>query len=179
MSNWKLTRSEPLVQSPWVRIEKNSYRIHDQREIADYYVIRRSPFVLVVAQYGENVLLVRQYRPATNKLYLAVPAGYIEDGEEVITAARRELFEETGCEGSEFRVIGTLDPLPGYICSQASIVFCSCHARPNVQDVDGEVLGVESHPWLTVTNMILSGTIDEMQTVSALLLAKEWLVSAE
>lgn len=178
MRRWELIGSERLIKSPWVSIEKNSYRINEERTITDYYVFRRSPFVLVVAQHDENVLLVRQYRPATDRFYLAVPAGYIENGEEVIAAAYRELLEETGSKGTEFTIIGTLDPLPGYIHSQASIVWCRCVTPPNGQRGNGEVLAVESHSWSTVAKMILSGTIDEMQTASALLLAKEWLSSS-
>jgi ADP-ribose pyrophosphatase len=177
MERWHLTASEQLVKSPWLSLERNSYKIAGDRTISDYYILRRKPFVLIIAQYNENVLLVRQYRPATDKFYLAVPAGFIDEGEEITTAARRELLEETGAEGTDFRVIGTLDPLPGYINSQASIVWCRCLTPPDVTKCDEEVESTETFPWTEVTKMIMSGAINEMQAVSALLLAKEWLES--
>lgn len=175
MTRWRLSSSEQMLANEWLTVERNSYDTNCAGAITDYYIVRRRPFVLVIAEADQGILLVRQYRPATEKAYLAVPAGYIEANEDVLPAARRELLEETSAEGTGLTLIGSLDPLPGYISSRASVVYCRCGTPPSREDVDEEVLGVECCPWVAVRKMILSGEIDEMQTVAALLMAKEWL----
>src|SRR5947209_1578638 len=117
MNRWRKTHSEYLLQAPWLTIERNAYEMPG-KEISDYYVIRRKPFVLIVAETSEGILLVRQYRPATDKYYLCLPAGYVEAGEPVLAAAARELREETGAEARDCSILGTLDPLPGFLESQ-------------------------------------------------------------
>src|SRR5258708_6986696 len=110
--------SEPPLDSRRLQGKRN--RHHDgARERDDYYVVQRSDFVLVYAvDPAGNVLLVRQYRPATEEFYLALPAGYVGPGESPVTAGARELLEETGVSGSDWSEIGQLDPLPGYIRSR-------------------------------------------------------------
>ena len=118
------------VTTRWLDVLRNRYRTTG-REIADYFVVRRSDFVLVLAvDDDDNMLLVRQYRPATDGFYIALPAGYIEPGETAIEAGRRELFEETGITGSGWRHVGKLDPLPGYVKSRAHVVRCNVSVLP-------------------------------------------------
>lgn len=51
--------------------------------------------VVPITAEGELVL-IRQFRPALNRLVVELPAGLVNPGEEPLEAARRELVEETG-----------------------------------------------------------------------------------
>ena len=55
--------------------------------------------VIIYSLYGEKrdkVVLVRQYRYATDDYSYEFPAGLVEKGEDFHEAAKRELYEETG-----------------------------------------------------------------------------------
>ena len=54
--------------------------------------------VLAVTEDG-RVVLVREFRPGLEVELCELPGGAIEDGEDAIAAARRELLEETGFAG--------------------------------------------------------------------------------
>ncbi|MEW6599982.1 MAG: NUDIX hydrolase [Nitrospirota bacterium] len=51
--------------------------------------------VIPVTSSGE-LILIRQFRPVLNGYVIELPAGLIDTGEDVLSAARRELIEETG-----------------------------------------------------------------------------------
>ena len=56
--------------------------------------------VLLVMDDGK-ILLIEQEQPGKDTL-VCVPGGRIEEGEDILEAAKRELLEETGYEAAEF-----------------------------------------------------------------------------
>lgn len=54
---------------------------------------------------NEEVVVIRQYRPAIDDYLYELPAGMVDIGEEIEVAAKRELFEETGLECIDYSVI--------------------------------------------------------------------------
>jgi 8-oxo-dGTP pyrophosphatase MutT (NUDIX family) len=173
---WKLLSSEPVLESRWLQVKRNSY--HDgARVLDDYYVVERSDFVLVHAiDPAGNVLLVRQYRPATEEFYLALPAGYIGTDESPVTAGARELLEETGVIGTDWSDVGHLDPLPGYIRSRAYVVRCAVPPL-DAAALEGAGDALEANTTLAMhrdelRRRIAANELREMQLVAAFLLVE-------
>ncbi len=174
MTPWELDRSETVLSNKWIEVLRNWYRINGN--LRDYYIVNRQGFVLVVAHdNADRLVLVRQYRPATDRFYISLPAGYIEPDEEPEDAARRELREETGASAANWQRVGELHPLPGYVCSPAFVFRCeldeSSGKSPDTID-DGEIAAVLRVPRIQVLDMIISGEIKEMQAVAAILLSE-------
>lgn len=177
MQPWQLLRSEVALSSPWLTVKRNHYQTADGRLLDDFYIVKRRPFVLVVARLQDQLLLVRQYRPATEQFYLALPAGYIEEGEQPETAAQRELLEETGLTAVSATWIGELHPLPGYLNSPAHVVLCEVVDIDTLEFDRAEIDDVAIVAWDEAPGMILSGHINEMQAVAAILLAREFVAA--
>ncbi len=175
MKKWRLLKSDPVLSTRWLTVFKNQYEITAGQVIDDYYIIRRDDFVLIVALKDDKLIMVRQYRPATDRFYLGLPAGFLRPGESPEAGAKRELLEETGFPATECRLIGELDPIPGYLQSKAFVFLCQVSAA-NTGTFDQleieEVLEVE---WEEALRMILRGEITEIPAIAALLLAKEIL----
>lgn len=175
MKKWHLTQSEKVLYTPWLSVYKNNYRLPNGTEIDDYYVIKRSDFVLVVPVISNKLILVRQYRPATDQFYLALPAGYLHENESPEMAAQRELEEETGATANSGKLIGELHPLSGYIQSKAFVVLCDIQIWDKAHSDEVEISEVVELDWATTLEMIMNGRINEMQAVAAILMAKEYL----
>ena len=174
---WTLRDREVVISTPWLQVEKNRYS-RDGHDLDDYYILRRSGFVVVIAvDDDDSVVLVREYRAATDETYLAFPAGYIEPGERPLQAAERELREETGATGRHWRALGRLDPLPGYIDSAAHVFRCDLASHDVearvAEAATGERLEVISLTRTAVRAAIVAGEMKEMQAVAAFLLADE------
>ena len=88
--------------------------VHRDGKITPYYVSSRAreidqlkavthqnkpDGVILYGVYGEEkdkVVLIRQYRYPLGGYVYEFPAGLVEDGEDMLEAAKREMFEETG-----------------------------------------------------------------------------------
>ncbi|HBR13939.1 MAG TPA: hypothetical protein DD723_00115 [Candidatus Omnitrophica bacterium] len=84
-----------MVEGEYIRLVKKGEWEYVERNNCSGVVI-----VVAVTREG-NVLFVEQYRPPVDRIVIEFPAGLVDDFESakketVITAAKRELFEETG-----------------------------------------------------------------------------------
>jgi 8-oxo-dGTP diphosphatase len=66
--------------------------------------------VVVLAGTGEDrrVLLIQRGNPPFRGSW-AIPGGFVEEGEQVVDAAPRELAEETGLQVGELELLGVYD----------------------------------------------------------------------
>jgi 8-oxo-dGTP pyrophosphatase MutT (NUDIX family) len=89
------------------------FRLPTGREIADYWISEYPPWVNVVAvTTDDHLVLVRQFRPGIGAVHYEIPAGTVEQGEDVEAAARRELLEETGFGHGRWSVLTRLSANP-------------------------------------------------------------------
>lgn len=97
--------------------------------------------VVVVGYFGEKLLLCREFRMGVNHFVYNLPAGHMDEGEDVELCARRELYEETGLAIT--RIIKVLPPsygAPDLSDSSAWVVFA---------DVEGEISDhTEADEWI-------------------------------
>jgi 8-oxo-dGTP pyrophosphatase MutT (NUDIX family) len=98
---------------PWLVLRRQRFRLPNGREIADYWISEYPPWVNVVAvTQDDRVVLLRQYRPGIAAVYYEIPAGVVDAGEDVESAAKRELREETGFGGGRWTVLSRLSANP-------------------------------------------------------------------
>jgi len=78
-------------------------------------VLETRDWVNVVARTAEGrIVAVRQFRFGVERVTLELPGGVIEEGEEPLAAAVRELREETGYVAREWRHLGRVEPNPAF-----------------------------------------------------------------
>ncbi|NWF63834.1 MAG: NUDIX hydrolase [Chloroflexi bacterium] len=116
--------------TPWKILESRyihpRFRI-DKVELANGVVFEPVVFEFrnwanVVALTKNNeVVLVRQYRHGVKELSLEFPGGIVDDAEDPLEGARRELMEETGYSAGEIIEVGRIYPNPAI---QHNTLFC-------------------------------------------------------
>jgi 8-oxo-dGTP pyrophosphatase MutT (NUDIX family) len=67
---------------------------------------------IVALTKNREVVMVKQYRHGVCESLLEFPGGVVEEGEEPLDGARRELLEETGYSASQWIQIGQFYPNP-------------------------------------------------------------------
>ena len=118
----------------------------------------------------DNILLVRQYRYATGKELLEIPAGGIDPGEDVIAAVRREMGEETGFSPKTIKRLGGFYSSPGF-CTEYLHLFLATDLVPNrLKAEDTEDITVVKVKPDKVEDLIASEAIGDYKSVAGLLM---------
>jgi ADP-ribose pyrophosphatase len=89
-----------------------------EREIVEH----PGAVTIVAVDADANVILVRQLREPARKRLLELPAGTLEQGEEPLASAKRELEEETGLTGGAWEQGPSFWTTPGF-CRELMHLF--------------------------------------------------------
>ena len=101
--DWKTLKSEYLFKRPWLTARCDTCQLPDGRINDEYYVLEYPTWVHVLALTKEgDMVIIRQYRHGLGRTCFEIVAGCVEEGEDPLVAAQRELLEETGYSGGEW-----------------------------------------------------------------------------
>ncbi len=93
-----LTKEEILYSGDFINLIREVYSLPNNRTITREKIVKnggKDSVIIVATDSNGNYILTFQTR-INDKIIAEFPSGYIEDGEGVIEAAKRELKEETG-----------------------------------------------------------------------------------
>jgi ADP-ribose pyrophosphatase len=105
--------SEPVLEARWITVRRHRYQPDLGRDPIEYYVTETADIALVVPiTRRRRFVLVRQWKLPIERWSLEFPAGAIASGPPLANA-RRELVEETGFAGGQWRKLGSVFPDTG------------------------------------------------------------------
>jgi ADP-ribose diphosphatase len=133
-----------MAVKPWKVLESSYFRPRfriDKCELGNGNLLDATIFefrswanIVALTKTGE-VVMVRQYRHGIRDVLLEFPGGVVEDGEDPLVGARRELQEETGYTSSNIVPIGKLYPNPAL---QTNTLYC--YLALDAEKVSGQSL---------------------------------------
>lgn len=92
-----MNNKQTVFQTEWFSIEQESFDHIESLKGKPYYRINSPDGVIIFAMTEtDEIILVKQFRPALNQYTLEFPSGFINELESPQEAAARELYEETG-----------------------------------------------------------------------------------
>jgi ADP-ribose pyrophosphatase len=136
-------------------------------------VVRHSGSVVILAvdetSHTARVLLERQYRHAAGKFLYELPAGRIDEGENELKAAKRELLEETGYSARSWKRVLHFWASPGFVAEVMSIYLARDLRRGAAQPEDDEVIEINMFSLEKAVAMVMNGTIQDAKTIAGIL----------
>ncbi len=151
----------------------------DKAEIADGSVVDR---VVVEHPGGVGIALededgkfffVSQWRYAQSEVTLEYPAGKREAGEDDLNTAKREIVEEVGYEGTDWKYLGLMYPTPAYDSETIGMYYAKKGEYKGQHLDSDENINVSKYTLDEITDMIVDGKIHDAKTIGMTFLVKE------
>lgn len=164
----KTLHSETVFQGRFLKI------IRDQVEMSDGKIGHReyinhpgAAAVIPVLDSGE-ILLVEQYRHASGKVFLELPAGKRDHDESPEVTAVRELAEETGYTASKMEYLTVIHPVIGY-GNEEIYIYKATGLREGQQKLDhGELLNLRKFTSEQLKEKVKNREITDVKTLVGL-----------
>ena len=159
------TRDDKLLLDSWLKVYQRNIQGRDYDILDNYSAVT----ALIINEYQE-VLLVKQYRPAIMTITCELPAGCLDNQNETPAAAMvRELREETNLDIDQFllqRLLSYYSAL-GHSASENTIYYAKILKKQLKQNdvVDEDVLSAFWMPLAEFEQHIRQGNIRDSKTI--------------
>ena len=125
--------SETVWEGRIAVVRRERWREEDGEEV-EREVVAHPGAVAVVAHDGERLYMVTQPREAVGEQsLLELPAGKLEDGEDVLETAKRELAEEIGKAAASWKRLTSFYTSPGFADEEVHVYLAT-----DLSDAEGE-----------------------------------------
>ncbi|HEX6133741.1 MAG TPA: NUDIX hydrolase [Longimicrobiales bacterium] len=166
---WEPVATELMADYDVFRVRRHVMKSPRTGGIRAFHVVDVPMCVHVIPFTADGrVILVEQFRPGVQKLSLEFPAGVVEEREEPVAAALRELEEETGYRAESAELIGDFDPDPAIQSNAISVIVVrGCVPDGCTNQDDGEDVEVRVVDEADIDELILGGRIRHAASISA------------
>lgn len=132
----------------------------------------RGAVIIVPVLDSESFLLVNEYVVGFDRYELSLPKGLVQEGENVIAAANRELMEETGYCASRLVKIHTLSLAAGFMCYETDVILAANLSPRSLPGDEPEALEKVTCSWRELDEIVASGRITDARSIAALYVAR-------
>jgi ADP-ribose pyrophosphatase len=165
----KLSYDGPLFRVFTDEIRENGRKLRRD-------VIRHSGSVVILALDDSKnkrdplVVMELQYRHAAGRYLLEVPAGKLEEDEDALAGAKRELLEETGFRAKKWRKMVRYFASPGFLGEWMQVFVAESLTAGDAKPEYDEQIDVRMIPLSELLRMIEQGKIQDGKTLISVML---------
>ncbi len=167
----KTLDEQEIYKGKIINVVKQKVKLPNGKE--SFREIVKHPGAVAILAYKDKntVFLVNQFRKAIDKNILEIPAGKIENGEDIKDSAIRELEEETGYKAGNMEYLGKIVTSPGFTNEYIYIYRATnlYKGREGIQDED-EFIDLLEVNIEKLKEYIKSGEVIDGKTISAVMM---------
>jgi ADP-ribose pyrophosphatase len=152
----------------FIKVRKDHARLPDGSISAREYIQHPGAVAMLALLDNGKLVMERQYRYAPQREFIEIPAGKIDNQEDILLTAQRELLEETGYVASEWLHLTTTWPCIGYADERIEYFLARSLEHKGRQLDDGEFLEVFELSLEEALDWVRQGRINDSKTIVGL-----------
>ncbi len=170
-----LISSETIASGGMLTVKRDQVRLPNGQQSQREYILHPGAVVIVPILPNGNILLERQFRYPLHQTFIELPAGKIDQGEDILLTGQRELIEETGYSAIEWIKLGHQHPCIGYSNEVIYMYLARGLTAGTHQRDQDEHLELFEVSIKEAQRMVKMSEITDGKTIVALFFAAEYL----
>lgn len=166
-----------VAQSRLFQVEALDLRFSngEERQFERLTGADRGAVMIVAMPDPEHVLLIREYAAGFEDYVLTLPKGLVDPGEDIVTAANRELMEECGMGAHYLEPLAELSLAPNYMRHRMQVLLATDLYPKRLPGDEPEPLIVETHALEELPALLMREDFHEARAIAALYIARDKL----
>ena len=165
----KQVSSENVFDGVLLHVYKDKIELPNGHNSVREYIKHQGAVCVVPVTDKMEDIAVKQYRYPIGRVTIEIPAGKLDAGEEPLTAAKRELSEETGVECADIEYMGGLYPSVAYTDEIIHMYVAKNLEYGQSHTDEDEFINVVKIPLKDFVQMVMDGKIQDSKTIAAVL----------
>lgn len=166
---WRTLSSREVYDNPWIKLREDAVVRPDGEEGIYGVVHFKNVAIGILAVEDDFIYLVGQYRYTLERYSWEIPEGGCPEDEDLLSAAQRELAEETGLRASTWEMMGEAY-LSNSVTDERAVWFRATGLTEGERQPEGtEQLMVRRVPYEQVLSMALAGEITDALSLLAIM----------
>ncbi|MGH8671961.1 MAG: NUDIX domain-containing protein [Burkholderiales bacterium] len=170
--------SKTVYKGRLLHVKEDQVRLPNGHIATREYIDHPGAVIIIAVLDNGDILMERQFRYPLGKIFYELPAGKIDEAEDTLTCAQRELLEETGYTAKDWQYVTSLHPAIGY-SSETMVLYLARGLSYAGQQLDkDEFLEVLPMPLNQALEKVRCGEITEVKAMIGLFWAEKISSSA-
>lgn len=164
---WKKLSSKVIHENEWIKLIEDEVITPFNKKGIFFYVSKMPCPIIIPLTNKKEVYFVGQWRYPINKYSWEFPMGTVEEKENILNAAKRELLEETNLRAKNWKLVGSFYFANGVMDQIAYIYLATDLFKSEGISEETEELQIKRLSFFQIEKMIKENKITDGPTIAA------------
>lgn len=165
----KTLSSAYIYQGKIINLRHDKVKLPDDRETIREIVEHPGAVAILALTEKKEIVMIRQFRKPADEVLWELPAGTLEEGEDLVSCARRELEEETGYYPRKIKKLITFFSTPGFCNEKLTLFLAEDLEKKNKNEDADEFIEVELIKPDEALRLVKENVIKDAKTIIGIL----------